>query len=128
MKWMLPAACEYSPGAAYASLLTKWILKPKFSLILKNKLTKKKTKNRSKILFWELELIQISAVFARQWFIFVCGGWLILIALISYVINKIVIIIYLSHMMKSLVCQPLHSISVITFYFFCNIWIFHWWR
>lgn len=23
MKWMLPAACEYSPGAAYASLLTK---------------------------------------------------------------------------------------------------------
>lgn len=90
--------------------------------------TNKKKKNRSKILFWELELIQISAVFARQWFIFVCGGWLILIALISYVINKIVIIIYLSHMMKSLVCQPLHSISVITFYFFCNIWIFHWWR
>lgn len=134
MKWMLPAACEYSPWAAYASLLTKWILKPKSSLILKNKQTNKKKQeqplqyNISKIWFWELELIQISAVFARQWFIFVCGGWLILIALISYVINKIVIIIYLSHMMKSLVCQPLHSISVITFYFFRNIWIFHWWR
>lgn len=44
MKWMLPAACEYSPGAACASLLTKWILKPKSSLILQNKLTKKKKK------------------------------------------------------------------------------------
>lgn len=42
MKWMLPAACEYSPWAAYASLLTKWILKPKSSLILKNKQTNKK--------------------------------------------------------------------------------------